>query len=30
MKKESFFDGGTFDPAEPEKYVKSFAIHTMS
>src|SRR5438445_588652 len=27
--KETFFDGGVFDPADPEKYVKSFAVHTM-
>ena len=30
MKKESFFDGGTFDPADPEKYAKSFAVHSMA
>ena len=29
MKKETLFDGVTFDPAEPEKYAKSFAVHTM-
>src|SRR5437870_6127036 len=29
MKKETLFDGVTFDPADPEKYVKSFAVHTM-
>jgi len=29
MKKETFFDGITFDPADPEKYAKSFAVHTM-
>jgi nitrate/nitrite transport system substrate-binding protein len=30
-KKETFFDGGAFDPAgDPEKYAKSFAVHTMS
>ena len=28
--KETFFDGGVFDPADPEKYVKSFPIHTMA
>ena len=26
MKKETLFDGVTFDPAEPEKYAKSFPI----
>jgi len=30
MKKETFFDGVTFDPAEPEKYAKSFAVHSMA
>ena len=30
MKKETLFDGVTFDPAEPEKYAKSFAIHSMA
>jgi nitrate/nitrite transport system substrate-binding protein len=29
MKKETLFDGVTFDPAEPEKYAKSFAVHSM-
>ena len=30
-KKETFFDGGTFDPAgDPEKYAKSFAVHSMA
>jgi len=29
MKKETLFDGVPFDPAEPEKYVKAFAVHTM-
>ncbi len=29
MKKETFFDGMTFDPADPEKYAKSFAVHSM-
>jgi nitrate/nitrite transport system substrate-binding protein len=29
-KKETLFDGITFDPAEPEKYAKSFAVHTMA
>jgi nitrate/nitrite transport system substrate-binding protein len=28
--KETFFDGGVFDPADPEKYAKSFAVHTMA
>jgi nitrate/nitrite transport system substrate-binding protein len=30
MKKETFFDGVTFDPAEPEKYAKGFAVHSMA
>ena len=30
MKKETLFDGVTFDPAEPEKYAKSFAVHSMA
>jgi hypothetical protein len=30
MKKETLFDGVTFDPAEPEKYARSFAVHTMA
>jgi len=30
MKKETLFDGVAFDPAEPEKYAKSFAVHTMA
>jgi len=29
-KKETLFDGVTFDPADPEKYAKSFAVHTMA
>jgi nitrate/nitrite transport system substrate-binding protein len=30
MKKETFFDGITFDPAKPEEYAKGFAVHTMA
>jgi nitrate/nitrite transport system substrate-binding protein len=30
MKKETLFDGVTFDPADPEKYAKSFAIHSTA
>src|SRR5262245_2525948 len=30
MKKETLFDGVTFDPADPEKYAKSFAVHSMA
>ena len=30
MKKETFWDGVTFDPADPEKYAKSFAVHSMA
>jgi len=29
-KEETFFDGVTFDPADPEKYAKSFAVHSMA
>ena len=25
----TFFDGGTFDPKDPEKYATSFAVHSM-
>jgi nitrate/nitrite transport system substrate-binding protein len=30
MKKETLFDGVTFDPADPEKYARSFAVHSMA
>jgi nitrate/nitrite transport system substrate-binding protein len=30
MKKEALFDGLAFDPAEPEKYAKGFAVHSMA
>src|SRR5215475_12446479 len=30
MKKETFWDGTVFDPADPEKYAKSFAVHSMA
>jgi nitrate/nitrite transport system substrate-binding protein len=30
MKKETLFDGVTFDPAEPEKYAKGFAVTSMA
>jgi nitrate/nitrite transport system substrate-binding protein len=30
MKKETLFDGVTFDPAKPEEYAKSFAVHSMA
>src|SRR5215467_4343664 len=30
MKKETLFDGVVFDPADPEKYAKSFAVHSMA
>ena len=30
MKKETFFDGVTFDPARPEEYAKGFAVHSMA
>ena len=26
---ETLFDGVTFDPAKPEKYATSFAIHSL-
>jgi nitrate/nitrite transport system substrate-binding protein len=29
MKKETFWDGVTFDPAKPEEYAKSFAVNSM-
>jgi len=30
MKKETLFDGVIFDPADPEKYARSFAVHSMA
>jgi nitrate/nitrite transport system substrate-binding protein len=30
MKKETLFDGVTFDPADPEKYARSFTVHSMA
>ena len=30
MRRETLFDGVTFDPAEPEKYAKGFAVHSMA
>jgi len=30
MKKETLFDGVAFDPADPEKYAKGFAVHSMA
>jgi len=30
MKKETLFDGVVFDPADPEKYARSFAVHSMA
>ena len=29
-KKETLFDGVTFDPGDPEKYAKGFAVHSMA
>ena len=29
MRKETFFDGITFDPAQPEQYARGFAVHNM-
>jgi hypothetical protein len=30
MKKETLFDGVEFDPAQPEQYVRTFAVHNLS
>jgi nitrate/nitrite transport system substrate-binding protein len=30
IRKETFWDGVAFDPADPEKYAKSFPIHSMA
>jgi nitrate/nitrite transport system substrate-binding protein len=30
MKKETLFDGVPFDPADPEKYARSFRVHSMA
>jgi nitrate/nitrite transport system substrate-binding protein len=30
MRKETLFDGIPFDPAEPEKYARGFAVHSMA
>ena len=30
MKKETLWDGVAFDPADPEKYARSFPIHSMA
>ncbi len=30
LKKETFFDGKTFDPADPEKYALSFDVHSIA
>ena len=30
LRKETLFDGVEFDPADPEKYAKSFAIHSLT
>jgi nitrate/nitrite transport system substrate-binding protein len=30
MQKQTFFDGGVFDPADPEKYAFSFAVHSRA
>ena len=29
-RKETLFDGVPFDPADPEKYARSFAVHSMA
>jgi nitrate/nitrite transport system substrate-binding protein len=28
-RKETFWDGTTFDPADPEKYARSFGVHSI-
>jgi nitrate/nitrite transport system substrate-binding protein len=30
MQKQTFFDGNVFDPADPEKYALSFAVHSRA
>jgi len=30
MRKETLFDGVAFDPSDPEKYAKSFTVHSMA
>jgi nitrate/nitrite transport system substrate-binding protein len=30
MQKQTLFDGGVFDPADPEKYALSFAVHSRA
>ena len=30
LRKETLFDGVEFDPADPEKYAKSFAINSLT
>ena len=30
FKTERFWDGTTFDPADPEKYARSFAVHALA
>ncbi|HEV8617792.1 MAG TPA: CmpA/NrtA family ABC transporter substrate-binding protein [Methylomirabilota bacterium] len=30
MRRETLFDGIAFDPAEPEKYARGFAVHSMA
>jgi len=30
LKKETLFDGVTFDPANPEQYAKGFAVHSIA
>jgi nitrate/nitrite transport system substrate-binding protein len=29
MRKETLFDGITFDPAQPEEYARGFAVHNI-
>ena len=29
MRKETFFDGLEFDPAQPEEYARAFAVHNI-
>jgi nitrate/nitrite transport system substrate-binding protein len=30
MQKATFFDGSVFDPNDPEKYARSFPIHSIA
>jgi nitrate/nitrite transport system substrate-binding protein len=30
LKKETLFDGITFDPTQPEEYARAFAVHSIA